>query len=100
VTCEYLHFLVQRFTRSSDFLVERFNLEVSHIVGDPASWKTLKPIDLKVYSCILVINDELEMTDVMVSDSRNLAIILLLRHHQDLIDAELGREASTRAGYN
>ena len=40
--------------------------QVTHIVGNPAVWRTLKGLDLTSYRCMLVISDELEMGDLMV----------------------------------
>ena len=40
---------------------------------------------------MLVISDEMELGDLMASDSHNLACILLLRHHAELTEAEASR---------
>jgi hypothetical protein len=74
------------------------NLEVTHIVGNPAVWRTLKALDLKSYRCMLVISDENDLGDLMASDSHNLACILLLRHHNELTEVELSRTASAHTG--
>ena len=35
-----------------------YNLEITHLVGNPAVWRTLKALDLESYRCMLVISDE------------------------------------------
>jgi hypothetical protein len=78
----------------------RYNLEVTHIVGDPAVWRTLRSLKLESYRCMLVISDERELGDLMASDSHNLACILLLRHHVELAAVEKSRNAESSTGYN
>jgi hypothetical protein len=75
-----------------------YNLEITHIVGNPAVWRTLKSLDLKSYRCMLVISDEKDSGDLMASDSHNLACILLLRHHNELTEVELSRTAMAHTG--
>ena len=74
-----------------------YNLEVTHIVGKPAVWRTLRALDLNSYRCMLVISDEQELGDLMRSDSHNLAAILLLRHHNELSAEELTRLSAIKS---
>jgi hypothetical protein len=64
------------------------NLEITHIVGNPAVWRTLRTLDLKSYRALLVISDEMDSGDLMASDSHNLACILLLRHYDELTELD------------
>mmetsp|Transcript_4221 Transcript_4221/g.5566 ORF Transcript_4221/g.5566 Transcript_4221/m.5566 type:complete len:1055 (-) Transcript_4221:132-3296(-) len=81
-----------------DIETHLYNLEVTHIVGDPAVWRTLRTIKLETYRCMLVISDERELGDLMASDSHNLACILLLRHHVELTAVETNRNAEASTG--
>ena len=76
----------------------RFNLSITHIVGNPAVWRTLKACDLESYRSVLVIADECEAGDLMASDSHNLSVIMLLRNHTVLQEAELSRLAASQTG--
>jgi hypothetical protein len=58
----------------------RFNLSITHIVGNPAYWRVLKSLNLDTYSSVLVVSDEHESGNLMASDSHNLNVILVQRN--------------------
>jgi len=66
-------------------------LELTHVVGNPAHWHMLRTLDLPSYSVVLVVSDVLEsetFRDFTAVDSQNLATILLLRNHEELMTQE------------
>jgi hypothetical protein len=71
---------------------------VTHLEGNAASWVTLKALDLPIYRSMLVIADETKLGDQMASDSHNLAVVMLLRNHAELLAADMAGIANDLEG--
>ena len=60
--------LEEREERLAAMDLAQLDLKLVHYIGDPATWFTLRQLDLDLYRCALVISDESEAHDLMASD--------------------------------